>query len=364
VIRRALRRPARVARKLRAVAADAPRWALLATTRPSGTSVRVTYGQRVPRPREIAGGGIVKFQDLARDFPESGRGFNLLYLGATSLPRDNRMLIRLARLRGAPVVVNQDGVAYPGWHGPGWERSNRPLAAVVHAADHVFYQSEFSKLSSDRFLGPSGGSWEILHNAVDTEVFTPRTEPLDEPLTLLLGGTQYQGYRFERAVQTLALLQDARLIVAGGLTWALDAEARARALVAELGVGDRVEFVGPYTQEVAPSLMRRAHMLLHTKVNDPCPRVVPEAMAAGLPVVFSASGGVPELVGDAGIGIPTPLDFERDHPPDPAALAAAVREVADSLDAYAAAARRRAVERFDVRPWIQRHREVFEELVA
>ena len=62
--------------------------------------------------------------------------------------------------------------------------------------------------------------------------------------------------------------------------------------------------------------MRRADLLLHTKYNDPCPTVVLEAMASGLPVVYSASGGVPELVGEeAGVGIPAPFDWEHDHPP-------------------------------------------------
>ena len=46
---------------------------------------------------------------------------------------------------GAPIVVNQDGVGYPGWAGEDDGRVNRPLTQALLAADHVLYQSEFSQ---------------------------------------------------------------------------------------------------------------------------------------------------------------------------------------------------------------------------
>jgi glycosyltransferase involved in cell wall biosynthesis len=128
-------------------------------------------------------------------------------------------------------------------------------------------------------------------------------------------------------------------------------------------VEDAVEWAGAYSWRSAPELMRSADLLLHTKYNDPCPTVVLEAMASARPVVYSASGGTPELVGpDAGAGVPAPLDWERDHPPAPEALAECVLAVASRLADHAEAARRRAVEQFDAERWSERHVEVFERL--
>ncbi len=300
---------------------------------------------------------MVKFQRLQRAFPHRPRDFNLLYLGSSSLPTDEQQVIALARRRKAPVVVNQNGIAYPAWAGADTERLNARLRDVLRAATHVVYQGEFCKEAADEFLGPPAGSWEILMNAVDTHEFTPADAAPDGGPVLLLAGDQSQAYRLETALETLALLPDARLLVAGSVVGG-------QQLIEELGLADRVEFAGRYAQRDAPALYRRAHVLLHPKVRDPCPNVVLEALACGVPVVHSASGGVPELVGDAGIGVPSETTWELDVPPAPAELAEAVRTVLASLEDYRARARARAVERFDLAPWIERHRALFSELVG
>ena len=162
--------------------------------------------------------------------------------------------------------------------------------------------------------------------------------------------------------------QDVRLLVTGRLpkgraSGADDSEAKT--LAWQLGVQNRVSFLGPYTQADAPGIFQRADILLHTKYNDPCPTVVIEAMACGLPVVYSKSGGVPELVGDeAGIGLPAEIGWERDDPPDSDRMAGAVLEAAARRTEMGEAARQRAVERFSVNEWIDRHRAVFARLIA
>jgi glycosyltransferase involved in cell wall biosynthesis len=198
----------------------------------------------------------------------------------------------------------------------------------------------------------------VLYNAVDVAHFTPG-EALTGGPVLLLAGDQTQAYRLEVALRTLAHLPDARLIATGRFV------SDPRPLLRELELGERVELTGRYAQRDAPALFRRAHLLLHTKVKDPCPTAVIEAMACGLPVVYAASGGTVELVGDdAGIGVPHPDGWERDEPPDPAALADAVRTVLAAREEYADAARRRAVERFALWPWLERHAELFARLTA
>jgi len=336
---------------------------------------RVFYGKdQLPGRSEVAGGGIVKCQDLTSTFPNTPDSPNILYLVSSALPVQAAHMGRLARKAGAALVLNQNGVVYPAWHGPGWQRENRPMRDVLMEADHVFYQSEFCRMAADRFLGKKRGSWEVLYNPVDTGFFTPadfRPPPGQSPI-LLCAGTHHSFYRVQVAIEALALvakeLPQARLALAGRFKWHPSESVslgEVRQCAGRMGVGHAVDIQGPYTQEQAPAMFRQAHVLLHTKYADPCPRVVVEAMACGLPVAYSATGGVPELVGEqAGEGVPGPVDWERDHPPSAAEMAAAVLRILGSHERYSAAARGRAVARFDVVPWIRRHEAVFEKLLG
>jgi glycosyltransferase involved in cell wall biosynthesis len=331
--------------------------AAIGLSRPARDEVAVFYGhRRLPAPGDPVEGGMVKFQRLQTFFPNRTRDFNLLYLGSSSLPAGEQSVIALAKRRAAPVLLNQNGVAYPGWAGARTEDLNDRLRGVFRAADHVIFQSEFCRVAAQRFLGDCEAPTEILHNAVDTTVFTPGERPTGGPL-ILLGGDQTATYRLDAALRTLAHLPDARLLVTGTVL------EDGRGLADELGLADRVLFTGRYAQREAVDIYRRAHLLLHPKVNDPCPNVVLEGLACGLPVVHSASGGTPELVAEAGIGVPSETTWDEDVPPNPRQLAVAVRDVLDRLDDYRAAARERALQ-FDFAPWVDRHRRLFAELVG
>jgi glycosyltransferase involved in cell wall biosynthesis len=80
------------------------------------------------------------------------------------------------------------------------------------------------------------------------------------------------------------------------------------------------------------------------------PIALMEAMAAGLPVVATSVGGVPEIVGDAGVLVPAG---------DEQALRTALRSVVRDRGRYAHAALRRA-SAFDVRQTIAAYSDLFE----
>jgi glycosyltransferase involved in cell wall biosynthesis len=339
----------------------------------AGDRMRVFFGfEAAAFEDDRTRGGEANVRKLQEYFTNAAENFSVIYVNGSSLPPAWPRLFWDARQTGAALVWNQDGVGYEGWYGPGWENHNLPLALGNELADHVFYQSRFSKRCADQFLGTREGPSEILYNAVDTQHFAPGPRRDRREIVLLLGGNQHQFYRIESAVRTLAWLrtskQNVRLVVTGGLSFTADpAEARRRlaALLAASGVVEFVDWIGPYRQADAPAVYAQADLLLHTKVKDPCPSVVIEALACGLPVVYADSGGVPELVGgDAGVAVKVPAEdgWARDVPPSAEAFGAAVLEALATRERLGEAARMRAVDHFDIRPWIQRHREVFDAL--
>ncbi len=333
----------------------------------------VFYGyDTLPSRFESASGGIIKCQDLEAQFPNTPASPNLLYLVSSALPPHLPVLIRAAKRAGRPIVLNQNGVAYPAWHPQGWDKANLPLALAYHAADWVFYQSDFCRVSAEKFLGERKGKGEILFNPVDTTVFTPNAPRTTIGPVILVSGSHMFRYRLESSLLAFAAFRkgqpNAKMIMAGRYCWGPD-EAACKQEILEIaikvGVAEAVDWRGTYTQAEAPALMREADILLHPKYNDPCPRLVVEAMACGLPIVFSHSGGVPELVGPyAGVGVPAPQDWNQDHPPQASELAAALSLVVSRYADMSTAARQRAVSTLDVKSWQQHHTTVFNQLIS
>jgi L-malate glycosyltransferase len=91
-------------------------------------------------------------------------------------------------------------------------------------------------------------------------------------------------------------------------------------IAATLGLGAHVEFLGH--REDVPALLAAADAFVLPSRTEAFPNSVIEAMAAGMPVVACAVGGLLDLIQDGRTGFLVPPD-------DSAALAAALRALAD-----------------------------------
>lgn len=228
--------------------------------------------------------------------------------------------VLLANARAATVIANS-GATAAAFAAAGGRAG---LARVVH-----------NGLASDRFDAVTDAETRALRDALGAG---------DAPVLAVCARlAPWKGQHV--ALAALAALPAARLWIIGKALFGEDDYARglvdhARAL----GVWDRVRFLGE--REDVPALLCAADVVLHTAVEaEPFGRVVVEGMLAGRPVVASDDGGVREILraGESGWLVP---------PGDPAALAAAVRDVlampAAERAARVARAREEARSRFSV----------------
>lgn len=319
--------------------------------------------------RKLLHGGAVKLVQLRDHFASDEKTFNVLYLVSSALPPFAEDLVRHTRRLGIPFVWNQNGVGYPAWAGRDTERFNAPMRRLRAQADHVVYQSLFCRESAERFLGRSEKANDILLNPVDLEKFRPAENPPPaEPLRLLAMGTQNYADRVLSAIDAVKELRArgiaATLTVAGNLLWK-DAAAELAGRIAESGLTNFVTLRPAFSQDEAAELYRSHHILIHPKYLDPCPTVVIEALASGLPVVGSASGGLPEMIpATCGRLVAVPITYDRMITPTGAELADAVRDLLPQLAEASRAARAQAVATFDSRRWVESHGEIFSRLLA
>jgi glycosyltransferase involved in cell wall biosynthesis len=94
-----------------------------------------------------------------------------------------------------------------------------------------------------------------------------------------------------------------------------DERAALETRAAELGLADAVQFLG-WRRDLA-AVYSSMDLFALTSLNEGTPVSLIEAMAAGVPVVATAVGGVPDVVSDGTTGVLVP-------PRQPAALAAAI----------------------------------------
>ncbi len=217
--------------------------------------------------------------------------------------------------------------------------------------EHVICVSHYvrQRLVSKGLIPPQA---VVIHNGIEPSLFSQEGQALPDfgsGLRCLIAGRVVPDKGIHTAIEALAYLEatgrqlDITLTILGdGPVGYVD---RLQALVSAQRLQDRVEFRPPVPREEMPQVLSQYNtLILPSEYQEPLARAMQEAMAMGLLVVGTTTGGSGELL----IHEETGLAFE---PGNPVALAAQlVRAVAEpTLAARLAAAGRQAVlERFTI----------------
>lgn len=221
----------------------------------------------------------------------------------------------------------------------GWEVLRKTLGGCVLVAHSAFAQERL-----ERHLGRQVVRFPL---GVDLSAFSApeRDRSWPVPVRLLTVGRLIPQKGIDVAIRALAELRRTEGCPNAALTIVGDGPEREAlgALASGLSLEDRVRFVPSVPHHEVAFLMASSDVLLVPSVVTPdgaeeaFGRVAVEGLAAGMAVVVTATGGLPETVGDAGWTV---------VPGDPRALAARILRIAreESPADVCARARSRAEE--------------------
>jgi D-inositol-3-phosphate glycosyltransferase len=215
---------------------------------------------------------------------------------------------------------------------------------LVRLADRLISPTATERTQLAWYYGADANKISVIPCGVDVRLFRPRDRaqarerlglPAEGRLLLFVGRIErLKGIDtlLEAAAHLMARPEyhDLRVLIVGG-----DLEsnvqnpemARVQALVATLGIRQRVDFLGSQSQAELPFFYSAADLTVMPSHYESFGMVALEAMACGTPVVASRVGGLARLVRDGDTGLLVPAEA-------PDALATAVDRILSDPAAY------------------------------
>jgi len=269
--------------------------------------VRVVLRHHRPGVRHYRGAALVQHRARANDVVYTTGMFGRSALGA-----------KLAR---TPYVVKLTA-------DPAFERSRRrglvrgdvnefqrerggPVVAALRlarnaelrGAAHVFTPSAYLRELAITWGVPAERTAVLPNPAPEVKELPPREELQRRfglnGATLAFAGRLTTQKSLDRALEAVASADGVRLVIAGDGPDREPLQARAR----ELGLGERVRFLGPQPRERIVELFRAADATILSSSWENFPHTVVEALAVGTPVLAMEAGGVAEVVRDGVNGL-------------------------------------------------------------
>lgn len=200
---------------------------------------------------------------------------------------------------------------------------NAVVPRSVRAADHILADSQATKDDLIALYDAPPDKISVLLSGISAH-FRPadpaamqaariKYKLSDAPYILSVGTVQPRK-NYERLIRALAALpkplSDTRLVIAGGRGWLQDPIHQA---VAELKLGDRVQFLGFADDADLPALYSGAALVAYPSLYEGFGIPILEGFACGTPVLTADNSSLGEVAGDAALIVdPREVDSIRD----------------------------------------------------
>jgi glycosyltransferase involved in cell wall biosynthesis len=230
---------------------------------------------------------------------------------------------------------------------------------VARRMDRIITGSHNSRASVRQAFALRDEQITTIHDGVDTAVFRPQELPKRPRSVLFVGNSddRNKGARY--------LLEAAKILLDRGVEFHLTFKDRLDAqmapqMIRELGIGDRVTFLGRLPVEELARLYNEHEVLASPSLYEGFGLPAAEAMACGTPVVATTAGAFPEVIADGETGTLVP-------PADARALADAIEALLGDPArrlAMGAAGARRIEQQFSWRACAVRTAALYEDVLA
>jgi Glycosyltransferase len=232
------------------------------------------------------------------------REYDLVHINVAPKGSTWRKMVfgRIARIAAIPVILHLHGSGYDEFFRSQGATRRSFISRFFNSADAVIALGSYWKSFLHAELGVSSDRIHVVSNGVPEN--KAQADPAHETALLATLGLVGERKGTDVLLEALSLLPKHlkwRAIVAGN-----GEVARYRQLSDELGLSGKVEFLGWVSEEEGRAILSSADVFMLPSRRENQPVAILEAMAAGLPVVSTSVGAIPEQVehGRSGILVP------------------------------------------------------------
>jgi len=243
----------------------------------------------------------------------------------------------------------------------------RMQASVSQRLERIITVSQSAAKKTEHFFKVPAGKLRVVYNGIDTQIYSINEKASQKRDGLIMvGNTDDRKKGVLYLLKALQLLEKDRM----KLTIVDDAERHSTytddvgplpsyglKLVKKLNLDGLVHFTGRLTREELVQHYSAAQIAVVPSLYEGFGLPAAEAMACGTPVIASTGGALPEVVGDAGILVPS---GRAD------ALAAAIKQLLNDEQAQqrmSEAGRKRVEDKFNWEQAARKTLEVYQEVI-